>query len=87
MRKFFFLYFKSTGNVEIFASNFLVYIYIDITKEIRATLRLFTFVSYFGYRLILIFSAILSCVTNQKVEKSQRSSDLLCNIRNCIPRS
>ena len=41
----------------------------------------------FDYMLILILSTILIHVTNQKVEKSQRSSDLLNDIYNCMQTS
>ena len=80
--KFFFI-FSSLQKMLKYLHPTSWYTFIDITKEIQATWDFSTFVFYFGYRLILIFSAILRCVTNQKVEKSLRSSDLLCNICNC----
>ena len=47
----------------------------------------FLVVSWFRYRLIVIFSATLMYVRNQNIEMSQHSSDLLHNIYNCIPKS
>ena len=60
----------------------LWYTIVDIGKEIFSR-----FVFSFGYTLILIFRTILIYITNQKVENSPHSSDLLNNIYNHIPTS